>query len=219
MNAVLHLPVAPAMFHAVLPDGRRRMAEHVELTRRDVLIGAAGGLALAAVDAGPALAQARRDRVRASCSRTATGRARRAPPIPGLPGVLVSNGRDVAVTGADGRYTLPLPDEATIFVVKPAGFMPPLDPLDQPAALLPPPSAAGLAGVARPAVRGDRADRPAARLARFPADAPGRAEGVRRRAGHRPAARDRGGGRLHPRGPDPGARRTPTPNSASPPAT
>ena len=32
-------------------------------------------------------------------------------------------------TGPDGRYTLPLPDEATIFVVKPAGFMPPVDPL------------------------------------------------------------------------------------------
>ena len=43
--------------------------------------------------------------------------------------MLVSNGRDVAVTGADGRYTLPLPDEATIFVVKPAGFMPPVEPL------------------------------------------------------------------------------------------
>ena len=50
------------------------------------------------------------------------------PANPGLAGVLVSNGRDVAVTGADGRYTLPLPDEATIFVVKPAGFMPPLEP-------------------------------------------------------------------------------------------
>ena len=48
---------------------------------------------------------------------------------PGLAGVLVSNGRDVAVTGADGRYTLPLPDEATIFVIKPAGFMPPVEPL------------------------------------------------------------------------------------------
>ena len=60
---------------------------------------------------------------------------------PGLAGVLVSNGRDVAVTGADGRYTLPLPDEATIFVVKPAGFMPPLEPADQSAPLLPPFSA------------------------------------------------------------------------------
>jgi hypothetical protein len=33
----------------------------------------------------------------------------------------------VAVTDANGRYTLPLPDECTIFVVKPAGFMPPVD--------------------------------------------------------------------------------------------
>ena len=48
---------------------------------------------------------------------------------PGLAGVLVSNGRDVAVTGADGRYALPLPEEATIFVIKPAGFMPPVEPL------------------------------------------------------------------------------------------
>ena len=43
--------------------------------------------------------------------------------------LLVSNGHDVAVTGTDGRYTLPLPDEATIFVIKPAGFMPPVEPL------------------------------------------------------------------------------------------
>jgi hypothetical protein len=43
--------------------------------------------------------------------------------------VIVSNGRDIAVTDAEGRYTLPLPDETTIFVVKPSGFMPPIDPL------------------------------------------------------------------------------------------
>ena len=43
------------------------------LTRRDVLIGAAGGLALAAVDASGALAQdALASRSPASCSRTAT---------------------------------------------------------------------------------------------------------------------------------------------------
>ena len=42
--------------------------------------------------------------------------------------MLVSNGREVAVTSADGRYTLSLPEEATVFVVKPAGFMPPVDP-------------------------------------------------------------------------------------------
>ena len=60
--------------------------------------------------------------------RTGTARGVASPANPGLADVLVSNGRDVAVTGADGRYALPLPDEATLFVVKPAGFMPPVDP-------------------------------------------------------------------------------------------
>ena len=46
--------------------------------------------------------------------------------------VLVSNGKEVAVTDADGRYTLPLPDEAVIFVIKPAGFMSPVDPVTNP---------------------------------------------------------------------------------------
>ncbi len=45
-----------------------------------------------------------------------------------MPGVLVSNGRDVAVTDASGRYSLPLPDECVIFIIKPRGFMPPLEP-------------------------------------------------------------------------------------------
>ena len=106
------------------------MSEHHGdgMTRREVLIGAAGGLALAAVDASAALAQ---DFPALQVSgfvfedRDGSGMASAA--NPGLAGVLVSNGRDIAVTGADGRYTLPLPDEATIFVVKPAGFMPPLE--------------------------------------------------------------------------------------------
>ena len=100
------------------------------LTRRDVLIGAAGGLALAAIEPQRAEAQEwqARGKFPAWCSRTRTAPARRAPANPGLAGVLVSNGREVAVTGADGRYTLPLPEEATVFVVKPAGFMPPVDP-------------------------------------------------------------------------------------------
>ena len=102
------------------------MAEHeIEVTRRDVLVGAAGGLALAAVPAGPAAAEAAT--VTGIVFEDRDGSGVSGPANPGLPGVLVSNGQDVAVTGADGRYTLPLPDEATIFVVKPAGFMPPLD--------------------------------------------------------------------------------------------
>jgi len=47
----------------------------------------------------------------------------------GLAGVLVSNGRDGRRHRPDGRYTLPLPEEATIFVIKPVGFMPPVEPL------------------------------------------------------------------------------------------
>ena len=47
---------------------------------------------------------------------------------PGSPASSSPTAATIAVTGADGRYTLPLPDEATIFVIKPAGFMPPLEP-------------------------------------------------------------------------------------------
>ena len=111
------------------------MSDHHDegITRRDVLIGAAGGLALAAVDASRALAQ---DAPGAQVSGQIAGvvfEDRDGSGVsasnPGLAGVLVSNGRDVAVTGSDGRYALPLPEEATIFVIKPAGFMPPIEPL------------------------------------------------------------------------------------------
>jgi hypothetical protein len=104
------------------------------VTRREVLIGAAGGLALVAVDASGALAQdARAAQVSGQVSGVVfedrDGSGLSSASNPGLAGVLVSNGRDVAVTGPDGRYALPLPDEATIFVIKPAGFMPPIESL------------------------------------------------------------------------------------------
>ena len=106
------------------------MSEHHGdgMTRREVLIGAASGLALAAVDASAALAQdSPTSQVSGFVFEDRDGSGAASGANPGLAGVLVSNGRDIAVTGADGRYTLPLPDEATIFVVKPAGFMPPLE--------------------------------------------------------------------------------------------
>jgi hypothetical protein len=56
------------------------------------------------------------------------GKGRRGPDDPGLPDILVSNGREVVRTGADGRYTLPVGDEAVIFVIKPTGFSLPLGP-------------------------------------------------------------------------------------------
>ena len=100
------------------------------VTRRDVLIGAAGGLALAAIEPQPGARRKNRKRREVSGlvfeDRDGSGVASAS--NPGLAGVLVSNGREVADTSADGRYTLPLPEETTIFVVKPAGFMPPVDP-------------------------------------------------------------------------------------------
>lgn len=40
----------------------------------------------------------------------------------GIPGVAVSNGRDVVRTGADGRWRLAAGPGATVFVIKPAGW-------------------------------------------------------------------------------------------------
>ncbi|MEX0928050.1 MAG: metallophosphoesterase N-terminal domain-containing protein, partial [Balneolales bacterium] len=40
----------------------------------------------------------------------------------GIPGVLVSNGRDIEATGADGRYRVPARDETIITLIKPSGW-------------------------------------------------------------------------------------------------
>lgn len=104
------------------------MSDHgaSDISRRDVLIGAAGGLAAALVPgAAPAAAAAT---VSGVVFEDVDRSGRRGAASPGVPNVLVSNGRDIAITDSEGRYSLPLPDEATIFVVKPAGYMPPLDP-------------------------------------------------------------------------------------------
>jgi predicted phosphodiesterase len=44
----------------------------------------------------------------------------------GVPGVLVSNSIEVARTDKNGRYSLPLVDDAPVFVIKPAGYRLPL---------------------------------------------------------------------------------------------
>lgn len=46
---------------------------------------------------------------------------------PGVPGVAVSNGRDVVETDADGRYTLTVREHDVVFVTKPAGWAVPRD--------------------------------------------------------------------------------------------
>ena len=45
----------------------------------------------------------------------------------GLPGVRVSNGQDIVQTDADGRYALAVTDDTIIFVIKPRGFMTPIN--------------------------------------------------------------------------------------------
>ena len=44
-----------------------------------------------------------------------------------LPNVRVSNGRDIVVTDDEGRYTLPIDQDDTIFVIKPRGYRTPLN--------------------------------------------------------------------------------------------
>ncbi|MBR9826213.1 MAG: metallophosphoesterase [Alphaproteobacteria bacterium] len=46
---------------------------------------------------------------------------------PGLEDVMVSNGRDVAVTDADGAYALPVLDDMSVFVIQPSGWRVPTD--------------------------------------------------------------------------------------------
>ncbi len=45
----------------------------------------------------------------------------------GLPGVRVSNGQDIVKTDADGQYSLAVSDDTILFVIKPRGFMTPVD--------------------------------------------------------------------------------------------
>jgi hypothetical protein len=55
------------------------------------------------------------------------GDGARDPGEPGIPGVRVSDGRQVVVTGPDGGYALEVSDEAVLFVTKPAGWATPFD--------------------------------------------------------------------------------------------
>ncbi|RYG68726.1 hypothetical protein EON80_11065 [bacterium] len=50
----------------------------------------------------------------------------------GVPGVRVSNGREVVSTDAQGRYQLPVTGDAIIFIQKPSGYRVPLNELNQP---------------------------------------------------------------------------------------
>ena len=76
------------------------------ITRRDVLIGAAGGLAAALAPAGPAQAAPEAATISGFVFEDLDGSGRRDAKSPGVANALVSNGRDVAVTDA-GRALQP----------------------------------------------------------------------------------------------------------------
>lgn len=99
--------------------------------RRDFLRGA-GALAGASVLSGlPRLALAQTTAPsNATPTQTARGvvfldrnqSGQRAPDSPPMPGVYVSNGRDIVATDAQGRYALPVAEGDIIFVRKPSGY-------------------------------------------------------------------------------------------------
>jgi hypothetical protein len=58
----------------------------------------------------------------------ADGSGRRQASSAGVPNVMVSNGRDVVTTDAEGRWALAVREGDSIFVIKPTGWMTPLAP-------------------------------------------------------------------------------------------
>lgn len=101
------------------------------VSRRQIMLGAGGAAAAFGLlpawshPSGPADAAASQ---RASGfvfhDRSGTGQRRFSDP--GIAGVLVSNGRDVVRTDADGRWQLALRDGDSVFVIKPSGWSAPL---------------------------------------------------------------------------------------------
>jgi N terminal of Calcineurin-like phosphoesterase len=65
--------------------------------------------------------------VRGAVFESRSGARERQAGDPGIGGVLVSNGREVVRTGPDGRYSLPIEDGTTVFVIKPSDYAVPLD--------------------------------------------------------------------------------------------
>lgn len=105
-------------------DGRER------LTRRQVVGGAAALAALAASGAahGATTAPLVSDvTAQGMVFDDAEGSGVRTPASTGIAGVMVSNGHDVVLTDADGRWRLPVVPGQSLFVIKPSGWMVPVD--------------------------------------------------------------------------------------------
>lgn len=92
-----------------------------KLSRREVIAGAS---ASAIVLSGPTLA-AQATVSRGFVFEDGNGDGRRRPGDPGIPGVMVSNGRDVAITAADGSWSLLVEPGDCIFVIKPPDWSTP----------------------------------------------------------------------------------------------
>ena len=96
-------------------------------SRRDVVkYGVATAFSVATIPASQLLA-ADTTTVSGFVYENRSGGLRRQASDPGIAGVLVSNGRNVVKTDAEGRYTLPIDDESVIFVIKPTGYAVPVD--------------------------------------------------------------------------------------------
>jgi hypothetical protein len=95
------------------------------VTRRDVVAGGGAALTLATAAASLRPAFAHEDGAPTATGvvfEDRSGTGVRQPGDPGIPGVLVSNGREVVRTDRDGRYALPVSEEVIIFVIKPTGY-------------------------------------------------------------------------------------------------
>ena len=57
----------------------------------------------------------------------ANGNRKRDPDEVGIPGVKVSNGREIVLTNAEGKYETHVSDDTIVFVIKPRGWMTPLN--------------------------------------------------------------------------------------------
>jgi calcineurin-like phosphoesterase family protein len=96
-------------------------------SRREVVTGGAAAAVSAVVLPADAFSAGGSGTVSGTVYENRSGGARRAAGDPGIAGVLVSNGREVAKTDAAGRYALPIDDESVVFVIKPTGYAVPVD--------------------------------------------------------------------------------------------
>jgi hypothetical protein len=101
----------------------RRGAQHQPSRRQIIAAGAASVLTLSA-----GLGVAAPVPVTGTVFHDRRGIGRRAPGDPGIAGVMVSNGRDVVLTDAEGRWRLPAAGGDGVFLIKPAHWATPTGP-------------------------------------------------------------------------------------------